>query len=663
MRNLSIGNKLKLLVLPLLLSVLAYYASNLKENYQIWQQQSLTEKLIYQSITLGDLIHTLQIERGASTGFVRSGGAKFSNELVGFQRNTDQRLEAASALYRQLQSSGLPENISESVNSALAGLQMLMDTRQGILGLSIHYKDIGKRYTDAIAAILATTNIISEENNDALVTKMLLAYNAFLNAKELSGQERALLTGIFEVDHFEPGQYQKFLALIAGQQAYQNIFNQYALRQARDRFSAELTSPIFTKVEQLRKIALDKADAGEFAVDSSLWFNSATARIDSMHVVENELAHHIKTVVKDKANAAKEAFWITLIISVFVVLASIGFAYWISSLITGGINSLHFAIDSIAANKDLTVRLQVLSSDEIGQTAHAFNKLMDELQRSIERVDDSAKKVLQYSRSINLGSKKMAASTATLSNSASAMAAAIEQMGASIDQEAEHANHVQNITNDSNQLAERGTHIILKVIDEMNAVAVSVRQSADKMQELNEQSKQIDSIVQVIRDIADQTNLLALNASIEAARAGEQGRGFAVVADEVRNLSKRTTNSVQDIAGMILGMQKVTIEALDSMDVGVSRVTNEVATTQSAGELIRQIQDGTKKVREAVAEICNAIREQSSAGSEIGRQVEQVAQMSEENNVTSLESAKTAQEMENLATQLQSVVALFAVKK
>ncbi len=661
MENLSISNKLKLLVMPLLLCVLAYSGLNLRDNYKVWQQESATERMISLSITLGELIHTLQIERGSSTGFIRSAGAKFGTELPKFHSDTDQRLTTAFSLYQELRSAGLPERVSERVESALAGLQMLGETRRGVSQLQIDFKEVFKRYTQAIAALQATNVVISEYSNNPQATKLLVAYNALVNAKELSGQERALMTGVFAADHFEPDQYRIFVGLIAAQQVYQTVLHDYVSDDLRHQFQATLTTPEFAKVEKLRQVVFEKADTGGFNVDSVEWFASATARINSMHEIELKLADTIKTITTDKASAALHVFRLTLMISLLVIFASTGFAYWMSSFISKSINALHSAISQIAAHKDLTVRLNVASSDEIGMTSKAFNGLMDGLRDSIGLVSKSAQKVLQYSESVNLSSNQMASCTAQLSNSASAMAAAIEEMSASIEQVSSNANQVQSITEDSNQLAEHGTNVILKVTAEMGGIADAVRQTASKMRELDQNSMEINSIVQVIKEIADQTNLLALNASIEAARAGEQGRGFAVVADEVRNLSKRTTNSVQDISAMISGIQRVTMEAVTSMDIGVDRVNSEVLSTQSASESIRRIQNGTQNVSEAVTDICNAIREQSSASSEIGRQVERVAQMSEENSFTSMENARTAKEMENLANQLQTIVSQFKV--
>src|SRR5690606_12947402 len=100
----------------------------------------------------------------------------------------------------------------------------------------------------------------------------------------------------------------------------------------------------------------------------------------------------------------------------------------------------------------------------------------------------------------------------------------------------------------------------------MTTLATDITRASQAVSELNENSKTIGSVLEVIRGVADQTNLLALNAAIEAARAGEQGRGFAVVADEVRTLASRTQRSTDEIQGMISLLQSGTTKAVDSME-------------------------------------------------------------------------------------------------
>ena len=169
----------------------------------------------------------------------------------------------------------------------------------------------------------------------------------------------------------------------------------------------------------------------------------------------------------------------------------------------------------------------------------------------------------------------------------------------------------------------------------------------------------IGSVMSVIGEVAEQTNLLALNAAIEAARAGDSGRGFAVVADEVRKLAERTANSAKEISSLVESIQTHSSEAAISMEKSSSQVSAGVEVANLAGDSIKTIRNGSTEVLGAISEISHALSEQKIASTDIARNLEVIARMTDEHATAVSEVASTAGHLKSLAGQLRQSVSGF----
>ena len=311
------------------------------------------------------------------------------------------------------------------------------------------------------------------------------------------------------------------------------------------------------------------------------------------------------------------------------------------------------------AGGDLTAQFTSDGNDELHAAGKDFNDMAAAFRKLLGRIQSEVQQLRGSAEQLATSSQQISSSTALQSDSASSMAASVEEMTVGVDHIAKNAQDAQAYSHESDKVAAEGGRIVEGVVNEIQAIAHTVNQSAAAVEALGQQSDQISAIVGTIKDIADQTNLLALNAAIEAARAGESGRGFAVVADEVRKLAERTAKSTQEIAGMIGAIQSGTATAVASMKQGVERVAAGVQQAQMAGGAISQVQTQARQVVSAVSEITVSLHEQAAASTEIAQNVERIAQMAEENNAAACGNADTAGKLRQLAETLNSEVARF----
>lgn len=403
----------------------------------------------------------------------------------------------------------------------------------------------------------------------------------------------------------------------------------------------------------MRKELLAFSNAGNDAeVTRILKTTGATMGREYNQRLEDLIKHNNK-LASDHVAANQQAYRNSVLLALGVTLAALIvcslFAVQLFHLIRSGLAEMQGTMKTIAASLDFTRRTQNQRNDEIGQTAQAFNALLDKLQQSLRSLSEDARGVASGAQQLNQSAAQVAQAATAQSDSSSAMAATIEQVTVSINHVAERAGEAQQLSEDSVQLADSGSRIIAQTIADIRRISTLVREAGETIRELEAHSDQVGNIVQVIREVADQTNLLALNAAIEAARAGEQGRGFAVVADEVRKLAERTTASTQEISGTISAMRQSSETATLRMQSVEQLVGQSEQRADDADQAIAKIGQSAGVAAHTVQEISGAIREQGSASNDIAVRVEGIARMAEEASVAARQAAEAANQLERQA--------------
>ncbi|WP_157137856.1 methyl-accepting chemotaxis protein, partial [Herbaspirillum lusitanum] len=290
------------------------------------------------------------------------------------------------------------------------------------------------------------------------------------------------------------------------------------------------------------------------------------------------------------------------------------------------------AMDVIASGTgDLTQRLPVTGRDEVAQIASSFNRFVDKIEHVLLEIRDSSRTIHMASRDIASGNLDLSSRTEAQASSLEETAAAMEQITSSVQNNTDNAIQANRLSASASDIAGRGGDMVEQVVQAMNAI--------------NSSSRKVVEIISVIDGIAFQTNILALNAAVEATRAGEQGRGFAVVAAEVRSLAQRSAAAAKEIKVLIF-------DSVEQVRIGEESVAKTGAT-------IRTVVESVKKVSDVVAEITSASLEQSRGISQTNEAVGQMDQVTQQNAALVEEAAASAQELQEQASRLASIVAQF----
>ncbi|MGN7894930.1 methyl-accepting chemotaxis protein [Bacillus sp. 22475] len=349
------------------------------------------------------------------------------------------------------------------------------------------------------------------------------------------------------------------------------------------------------------------------------------------------------------------AVFLSLVICIVVAII---LAWWFSGKLVKPIQQIDTKLKELASQEgDLTARLQVNSNDEIGAIATSFNKMLENLQHIINRVQKTSVEVQTASENmlektntsreatlrVQSSMSNLNASIQSQTSSMEESSTAMDDMAVSVQRIAESASSVAELAVATSEHASDGSTVIQKSVSQMTTIHEAVNATSEVVERLITHTKYIDTAVQSISNIAEQTNLLALNASIEAARAGEQGKGFAVVADEVRKLAEQSKTAATDINQLLHQIQNDTETASSMMSQGRSEAFEGINVIREAGTSFTTIVEQVNKVSTQMQDISATAEEMAASAEEMNASLNNIASISTE---VSSETAATAQSAE-----------------
>lgn len=380
----------------------------------------------------------------------------------------------------------------------------------------------------------------------------------------------------------------------------------------------------------------------------------------------------IITVSVTEQDLLKRVHEISYAMGAGAIVILLVFAFFIGRSISRPVVACAKEVQKLA-NGDLTARVDIRRSDELGLLADSVNTCVQNLRKMVEEIQHTssslnaasteltetanqqaagaeetnvqAHTVAAAGEQLATNSKLMSSSAAEITQSATTVSAALEEMSSSISEVA------RNCAQES-EIARKADH--------------QARQTRDIMVKLDDSARQIGKIVELINRIAEQTNLLALNATIEAASAGEAGRGFAVVANEVKELARQSASATEDIRRQVALIQENTANSMGAIDdvAGVIEQVSQIASSIAAAveeqsattsEIVRSLHAVTSSTKT----LSENVKSASAGSSEVSRNIHGVSQAASDSAKGASRISSSAAELSSLSETLGSLVTRF----
>jgi len=397
--------------------------------------------------------------------------------------------------------------------------------------------------------------------------------------------------------------------------------------------------------------------------------DSVKQSLEQLYGYNNQLTEQSRKEAVANASNSKKVSISAIVIGVFMALS---FGFITSRRLAKPLKDAVVVLDDLSCGH-LDNRLDIDSSDEVGQMATAMNNFADNLKHEViaameklaqgdltfkitphdqqdllrttvkqvgEDLTNMIQQVQKVSDQIANGASQVSDSSQSLSDGATQQASSIQEISSSVAemasqtrQNADSASTASELSESAHKAADDGMH-------QMGEMTLA-------MDDINESGRNIANIIKVIDEIAFQTNLLALNAAVEAARAGQHGKGFAVVAEEVRNLAARSA--------------KAASETSDLIENSVNKAQHGQQVAEKTSSALTEIVNRIQKVTDLVGEIATASQEQATGIDQINRGLAQIDQVTQQNTASAEEGAAASEELTNQANTLRQLLSRFKI--
>jgi len=374
--------------------------------------------------------------------------------------------------------------------------------------------------------------------------------------------------------------------------------------------------------------------------------------------VFRELAHRIDQVNVSEAQRSGTISLVGLASLIGVLAASLLVGRFQSYTIAEPLNRLVATLERMRQG-DFTDRLALDQKDEFGVVGRGLNHLAQDLCELVGQVQRSGIQVNTTALEIAASAKEQQSTAHEIAATTAQIGATSRQISATSRELVKTMNEVNNVAEQTAQLAGSGQTAITRMENTMRQIMEAAGSITAKLAVLSEKTTNINSVVTTITKVADQTNLLSLNAAIEAEKAGEYGLGFAVVATEIRRLADQTGVATYDIEKMVKEMQSAVATGVMGMDKFSEEVRRGVEEVRQVSTHLAQIIHQVQTLTPRFQTVNEGMHAQATGAQQISETLSQLSEAAQQTAESLRQSNLAIDQLNGAARGLQASVARF----
>lgn len=608
------------------------------------------------------VIEPVQKHRGMMSAYL-NGASNFGDRIYSQRQVVDTSMEE---LKRINQRYGNELALEQVYSKLIKQWQLIKNTSMGLTAaqsIKIHNMLV-ERLLNLIAEVANAADITLDPELDTYQIGVTLV-NGLPNMLENMGQARAVASGVAAKGKFENKSVYTRLAILANNidLYFKDVSSSLnAVYQVNHSLAEELKAATDSNynaivgMQDLLKKQLLHADT--IRVSSKEIFDNATRAINGSYALFDTLLPKMQEILSVRIDDAENTlnFAVAVVLLVMVIVAYLFAGFFFS--VQNGVTQISSVMERLS-DGDLNVRLNLSTRDELVQIAHSVNKMIENFSHVVGQIISSSDQVASSSEELSAITEQTGQSMSQQQFQTEDVAAAMSEMAESAQDVSENISNTVQAANQAHKETAIGQQMVDESIQAVQKLSDQIESASEVIHELEQDSENINAVLDVIKGLAEQTNLLALNAAIEAARAGEQGRGFAVVADEVRTLAGRTQESTEEINQVIENLQKGSRKAVQVMSQSRKEAYEVVVQAKKAGESLANISLAVARINDMSLQIAQVTEKQNMTCKEINKSIMDISKMSNETSVGAKETYYASQDLARLGNELQTLVVQF----